>query len=64
LPANIAGAYEAALKKIYDGKEYPEFMNGRGFGLVWADAKGFDSFMAKSNDDLGKVMKAVGIAKT
>lgn len=64
VPANIASAYEATLKKIYDGKDYQDFMNGRGFGLVWGDAKGFDTFMAKSNDDLGKVMKAVGLAKT
>jgi tripartite-type tricarboxylate transporter receptor subunit TctC len=64
MPANIAGAYEATLKKIYDSKEYQDFMNGRGFGVVWADSKGFDSFMNKSNDDLGKVMKAVGLAKT
>ena len=64
MPANIAGAYEATLKKIYDSKEYQDFMNSRGFGIVWADSKGFDAFMGKSNDDLGKVMKAVGLAKT
>jgi tripartite-type tricarboxylate transporter receptor subunit TctC len=64
MPANIAGAYEATLKKIYDSKDYQDFMNGRGFGVVWADAKGFDTFMGKSNEDLGKVMKAVGLAKT
>ncbi len=64
LPANIASSYEATLKKIYEGKDYVEFMNSRGFGLQWGDAKGFDTFMGKSNDDLGAVMKAVGIAKT
>ncbi len=64
LPANIASSYEATLKKIFDGKEYKDFMNGRGFGLQYADAKAFDAFMSKSNDELGAVMKAVGIAKT
>ncbi len=63
LPANIAGSYGAVLKKIYDSKDYQDFMNGRGFGLIWADAKGFEQFMSKSNDDLGAVMKAVGLAK-
>jgi hypothetical protein len=39
-------------------------MNARGFGTVYADAKGFASFMDKGDADLGKVMKAVGIAKS
>jgi tripartite-type tricarboxylate transporter receptor subunit TctC len=64
LPANIAESYGAVLKKIYDSKDYQDFMNARGFGVIWADSKGFEQFMAKSNDDLGAVMKAVGLAKT
>jgi tripartite-type tricarboxylate transporter receptor subunit TctC len=63
LPKDIADKYTAALKKVYDSKEYQEFMSGRGFGVVWADAAGFESFMDKSNTELGQVMKAVGIAK-
>ena len=63
LPKDVAEKYTAALKKIYDSKEYQDFMNGRGFGLIWADAAGFETFMDRSNNDLGKVMKAVGIAK-
>ena len=39
-------------------------MKGRGFGLIYANAKGFEQFMAKSNSDLGAVMKAVGLAKS
>jgi tripartite-type tricarboxylate transporter receptor subunit TctC len=64
MPANIAGSYEAVLKKIYDSKEYKDFMGARGFGTVYADSKGFESFMDKGDADLGKVMKAVGIAKS
>jgi tripartite-type tricarboxylate transporter receptor subunit TctC len=64
LPANIAQSYGAVLKKIYDSKDYQDFMSSRGFGVIWADAAGFEKFMAKSNDDLGAVMKAVGLAKT
>ena len=64
MPANVAATYEAALKKIYDSKDFQDFMNNRGFGLIYADAKGFEQFMAKSNDDLGAVMKAVGLAKS
>ncbi len=64
LPANVAASYEAVLKKIYDSKEFQDFMKGRGFGLIYANAKGFEQFMAKSNSDLGAVMKAVGLAKS
>ena len=64
MPANIAGSYEAVLKKIYDSKEYKDFMSARGFGTVYADSKGFEAFMDKGDADLGKVMKAVGIAKS
>jgi tripartite-type tricarboxylate transporter receptor subunit TctC len=64
MPANIAASYEAVLKKIYDSKEYKDFMSSRGFGTVYADAKGFAAFMDKADADLGKVMKAVGIAKS
>ena len=64
MPANIADSYGAVLKKIYDSKDYTDFMNSRGFGMIYADSKGFESFMEKSDGDLGKVMKAVGIAKS
>jgi putative tricarboxylic transport membrane protein len=64
MPANIADSYGAVLKKIYDSKDYKEFMTNRGFGMIYADSRGFESFMDKSDADLGKVMKAVGIAKS
>ena len=38
-------------------------MQSRGFGIEWAAGKEFASFMDKSNQDFGAVMKAVGIAK-
>jgi tripartite-type tricarboxylate transporter receptor subunit TctC len=53
----------AALKKVYDGKEYKEFMAQRGFGVIWAAGADFEKFMAKSDADLGATMKAVGLAK-
>ena len=59
-----ATANRKAQEKIYDSKEFQDFMKGRGFGLIYANAKGFEQFMAKSNSDLGAVMKAVGLAKS
>ena len=31
---------EAVLKKIYDSKDFQDFMNSRGFGVKWADGAG------------------------
>ena len=64
LPQPIANQLGAALKKVYDSKEYQDFMNGRGFGLVYSDAAGFARFMASSDQQLGSAMKAAGIAKS
>lgn len=63
LPADVQAKVGAALKKIYDSKDYQGFIANRGFGLAYADAKGFEQFMAKSDADMGSVMKAVGLAK-
>jgi len=64
LPAEIANKLTASLQKVYDSKEYKDFMGGRGFATVWADAKGYADFMAKSDAQMGEAMKAAGIAKT
>ena len=39
LPADVATKLTAALKKVYDSKEYKDFMSNRGFGVVWGDAR-------------------------
>lgn len=63
LPANVQAKLGAAMKKIYDSKDYQSFMSGRGFGTIYADAKGFEQFMAKGDADMGNVMKALGLSK-
>ena len=63
IPADAQKTLGGALKKVYDSKEYKDFMAGRGFGVVWADAEGTAKFMAKSDADLGVTLKAVGLAK-
>jgi tripartite-type tricarboxylate transporter receptor subunit TctC len=64
LPQPIAAKLTAAMKKIYDSKEYKDFMSSRGFGTVWNDAAGFATFMDASDKQKGEAMKAAGIAKT
>ncbi len=52
-----------ALKKVYDSKEYKDFMASRGFGVIYADPQGTAKFMAQSDANLGAALKAVGLAK-
>jgi tripartite-type tricarboxylate transporter receptor subunit TctC len=63
IPADVQKTLGAALKKVYDSKEYKDFMASRGFGVIWADAPEAAKFMAKADTDLGATMKAVGLAK-
>ncbi len=63
LPADVQTKLAVALKKIYDSKDYQGFMANRGFGIIYADAKGFEQFMAKGDADMGNVMKTLGLAK-
>ena len=63
LPADIATKLTAALKKANESKEYRDFMSSRGFGVKWADAQGFATFMDAGNEQMGKAMKAAGLAK-
>src|SRR3954471_10184341 len=63
IPADLQKTLAAALKKVYDSKEYKDFMASRGFGVVWADPAGTAKFMADSDASLGSALKAVGLAK-
>jgi tripartite-type tricarboxylate transporter receptor subunit TctC len=62
LPDEIAQKLTTALKQVYDSAEFKDFMSQRGFGMIYASGEQFGTFMSESNDSLGKVMKAVGIA--
>ncbi len=63
LPAEVKAVMEPALKKVYDSKEYQDFMNARGFGLVYADAAGAAKALAEADAALGNAMKEAGLAK-
>jgi len=63
LPADVATKLTASLKKVYDSKEFKEFMNNRGFGTVWGDAAEFATFMDKGDAQMGVAMKAAGLSK-
>ncbi len=63
IPAEAQKTLTIALKKVYDSKEYKDFMASRGFGVVWADPADTTKFMAASDTNLGAALKAVGLAK-
>lgn len=63
LPDDVQAKLAATIEKIYKHKEFTDFMNSRGFGLTWADSKGLAKFYAEQDESIGKVLKAVGLAK-
>ena len=63
IPDNVQKTLTGALKKVYDSKEYKDFMASRGFGVIWADPADTTKFMAESDKNLGAALKAVGLAK-
>lgn len=63
LPAAVVSAVDAALGKVFASQEYKDFLNARGFGMVYANAAGFGEHMAKADVSLGDAMKAAGLAK-
>ncbi|MBI5277081.1 MAG: tripartite tricarboxylate transporter substrate binding protein [Burkholderiales bacterium] len=63
LPNDIRDKLAAAVRKVAASKEYTDFMASRGFGVIYAPPEAFGKFMAKSDQELGATMKAVGIAK-
>lgn len=62
LPDDVVARLVPALEKAYNSPEYKEFMEGRGFGMVWRSSEDAAAFMKKSDEDFGKVMKEVGLA--
>jgi tripartite-type tricarboxylate transporter receptor subunit TctC len=63
IPTQAQRTLVAALKRVYDSKDYKDFMASRGYGVVWADPAGTAKFMAASDASLGAALKAVGLAK-
>jgi tripartite-type tricarboxylate transporter receptor subunit TctC len=63
LTKKIATQYETAIKKVWDSAEFKEFMNRRGFGMIYLDSAGFGEFMKADDEDNGKALKSLGLAK-
>jgi len=63
MPDEATAKLSAALETVWKSAEFQEFMNGRGFGLVWKPGAEFTTWMKDSDEALGTVMTAVGLAK-
>jgi tripartite-type tricarboxylate transporter receptor subunit TctC len=63
LPADVSAKLTASLKKVYDSKEFKDFMGNRGFGTIWGDAAEMAAFMDKGDAQMGEAMKAAGLSK-
>jgi tripartite-type tricarboxylate transporter receptor subunit TctC len=63
LPDDVKKKLTSALDKIFQSKDYTDFMSQRGFGVKYAAGDDFLKFWMASDDSLGVVMKKVGLAK-
>ncbi len=63
LPQDVVDTLIPAFQKVYESAEFQDFMNGRGFGLVWKPGEEFAEWMTQSDESLGSVMKSVGLAQ-
>ncbi|MBB5688738.1 tripartite tricarboxylate transporter substrate binding protein [Roseomonas alkaliterrae] len=63
MPAEIAQALTAALQKVWNSQEFKDFMNARGFGMIWGDAQGLAAHMERTDGTLGAAMRAAGLVR-
>jgi tripartite-type tricarboxylate transporter receptor subunit TctC len=63
MPEDVTATLSAAFEKAWNSDQFQEFMKGRGFGLVWKPGPEFAEWMVESDESLGQVMAAVGLAK-
>lgn len=63
MPDEAVSVLRNALEVVYNSNEYKDFMSAQGYGMRWASGEEFASFMRDSNENLGGVMKEVGLAQ-
>ena len=51
VPKEIATQYETAIKKVWDSAEFKDFMNRRGFDMIYQGSADFAAFMKADNED-------------
>lgn len=63
LPEEVTAKLVPLAKKVYDSKEFQDFMAGRGFATVYLPPDEFQAFMKARDEATGAIMKGLGLAK-
>ncbi|MCS6778382.1 MAG: tripartite tricarboxylate transporter substrate binding protein [Geminicoccaceae bacterium] len=63
LPEEVTAKLVPLAKKVYDSKEFQDFMAGRGFATVYLPPDQFQAFMKARDEATGQIMKGLGLAK-
>ncbi len=63
LPDEAVETLVPLIERIHQMDEFREFMDGRGFGMVYLGPDAYREFMAESNEALGGVMQQLGLAQ-
>ena len=63
LPQEVSDKLVPLLEKIAQSQEFKDFMNQRGFGMVYAGPADFETFMAERDAAFGPIMQGLGLTK-
>jgi tripartite-type tricarboxylate transporter receptor subunit TctC len=63
LPNDIKAKLSLAVKRVYDSNEFKDIMGKAGKGITYKGPDEFAAFLAEMDQNFGKVMKAVELAK-
>ncbi len=63
LPDEVVDTLVPLLEEIHQKAEFRDFMEGRGFGMIFLGPDDYRQFMADSNEALGGVMTELGMAQ-
>jgi tripartite-type tricarboxylate transporter receptor subunit TctC len=63
LPQEVTDKLVPAFAKVYESKDYKNYMGQRGFGVIYMPPEEFAKFAEARDQSLGEVMKGIGLAK-
>ncbi|MCG8511646.1 MAG: tripartite tricarboxylate transporter substrate binding protein [Rhodospirillales bacterium] len=63
LPKEVVDVLVPAFKKVIESKEFIDGMNKRGFPIVYKDTPALVEWYKTSDQNMGGVLKAIGLAK-
>ncbi|WP_281985380.1 tripartite tricarboxylate transporter substrate binding protein [Thalassorhabdomicrobium marinisediminis] len=61
IPGEVAEKLEAAVDAAWHSDEFQNFMNERGYGMMYLDSDEFGTFLAEQHESNGAVMELLGL---